>query len=299
VLWPDPPVLSWIPNPWHYRFDARPSRRQTTLFVSRLSAPLPDIVRRMIDGTIAAEKTSLQGVVYLDARALAYDPKKPDDGAFGQYDQSLRDLDARLRKHTKLKVVLDNEPDLFGASRCPQAALYCGWHSPGNYRDAFDWSTGAVAYHLADDEAAWLQLNDDNRVMGKKPWCPWLLIDGACATLGSCREAHLVAFPLPDDFFPLLLTGKYSLAEVYYRTCPFLSWTVVLVGDPLYNPYKNSPALSEEALPDRMKPPAARKPGPRDQAGGEPPETVVPGKGRPGRPQRSKESAIVLPGLEQ
>jgi uncharacterized protein (TIGR03790 family) len=298
LLWPDPPVLSWLPNPWHYRFDAAPAHRQTTLFVSRLSAPVPDIVRRMIDGAIAAEKTSLQGVMYLDARALPYDPKKPDDGSFGRYDQSLRDLDSRLRKRSQMRVVLDNEKELFAAGRCPQAALYCGWHSPANYKDAFDWSTGAVGYHLADGEATWLQLNDDNRIETTRPWCPWMLTDGVCATLGSFQEAHLVAFPLPDDFFSLLMTGKYSLVEVYYRTCPFISWTVLLIGDPLYNPYKNKPMLSESDLPDRMKPTKAGKARAGEKTtGDESPGTVLPGSDKPEHPAQSKEPEMALPGL--
>ncbi|NLE39351.1 MAG: hypothetical protein GX621_15125, partial [Pirellulaceae bacterium] len=38
------------------------------------------------------------------------------------------------------------------------------------------------------------------------------------------------------------------------RTQPFNSWVMVLVGDPLYNPFKKSPALAEANLPDSLKP---------------------------------------------
>ena len=48
------------------------------------------------------------------------------------------------------------------------------------------------------------------------------------------------------------MTGRYTLAEVYYRSKPFGSWAMVLVGDPLYNPFKNKPPLSEDALPERI-----------------------------------------------
>ncbi|MBN1588482.1 MAG: TIGR03790 family protein [Pirellulales bacterium] len=299
ILWPDPPILSWLPNPWHYKFDVMPTRRRTTMLVSRLSAPSPEIVRRMIDDTIAAEKTSLQGNVYLDARALAYDPKEPSNDSFARYDQSLRDLAARLKRHTSLNVVLDDQPALFQRDRCPDAALYCGWHSPNDYVDAFRWSPGAVGYHLAMSEASWLQLNDDDRVQGRNPWCQAMLSDGAVATLGSSREAYLAAFPLPDDFFSLLLTGKYSLAEVYSRTCPFLSWTVLLIGDPLYNPYKNQPQLSEAALPEQMKPGGAREvhadSSSAEQPDSEPTQDTAPGEEEPAP---SDEPTIVLPGLD-
>jgi len=305
ILWPDPPVLSWVPNPWHYRFDAGSGARQTTLFVARLSAPAPQIVRRMIDNMITTEKSSLQGTVYLDARALARDPGKRGD-VFSQYDQSLRDLAERLRNHSALKVVFDNKPEVFQPEQCPNAALYCGWHSRGQYVDAFRWTPGAVGYHLSSLEASWLQLNDDNRVQHRSPWCPAMLADGASATIGSCRESDLAGFPLPDDFFSLLLTGKYSLAEVYYRTCPFVSWTMLLVGDPLYNPYKSNPKLSEANLPERMNPAAthqAAAANPADEPPVEPsadvlPKDIGPSQDAPTETDQPEPPEFVLPGLD-
>ena len=62
------------------------------------------------------------------------------------------------------------------------------------------------------------------------------------ATLGPVSEPYLIAFPLPDDFFPLLMTGKQSLLEVYFRTVPHLSWQMILIGDPLYTPFRKNPA---------------------------------------------------------
>lgn len=304
VLWPDPPMLSWVSNPWHYSLDTMPLRRRTTLFVSRLSAPTPAIARRMIDDAIAAEKNGLQGTMYLDARAIPYDPTKTNTDLFARYEKSIHDLDENLRKHSDVRVVLDNRKELFEAGKCPEAALYCGWHSPSKYVDAFEWSAGAVAYHLASHEMPWLQLNDDRRVQQvSPPWCPALVADGACATLGSCREADLAAFPPPDDFFSLLLTGKYTLAEVYYRTCPFLSWTLVLVGDPLYNPFKNNPKLSPEALPERMAPGAARPAETKPAAsptglGSTAPSGMTPRGETPSSSPKPAETTIPLPGLD-
>jgi hypothetical protein len=88
-----------------------------------------------------------------------------------------------------------------------------------------------------------------------------MLERGVVATLGPTFEHYLAAFPLPDDFFPLLLTGRYTLVETYYRTVPFCSWAMVLVGDPLYNPFKNQPLLDESALPERMKTADSQSPG--------------------------------------
>jgi hypothetical protein len=156
-------------------------------------------------------------------------------------------LAARLKAHTQLEVVLDNQPALFQPGDCSDAAVYCGWYSLAKYVDAFDWNPGAVGYHIASAEARTL------RKPGATVWCSAMLEDGVAATLGPVAEPYLAAFPLPDDFFPLLLTGKYTLVETYYRTNPFNAWAMILIGDPLYRPFARNPALSEDALPERLR----------------------------------------------
>lgn len=247
LYWPDYSLFRWQTNVLHYRFDEVTLRELNTLMVSRLEAPTFELAQKLIDTAIATEKTGLTGKVYLDARGMRFDPKTDQPGSYGAYDQSLRDLAERLRKDTKLEVVLDDEAKLFQEGDCPGAALYCGWYSLAKYVDAFQWQPGAVGYHLASSEATTL------RTPGGKVWCNAMLEDGICATLGPVFEPYLASFPPPDDFFPLLLTGRYTLVETYYRTKPFNSWAMVLVGDPLYNPLKNNPALSEDALPQRMR----------------------------------------------
>jgi hypothetical protein len=50
---------------------------------------------------------------------------------------------------------------------------------------------------------------------------------------------YVQAYTVPDIFFALLTAGRLSLAECYARTTPFLSWQMVLIGDPLYRPWGN------------------------------------------------------------
>ena len=47
------------------------------------------------------------------------------------------------------------------------------------------------------------------------------------------------AFPVPEVFFSVLIDGYYTLAEAYFLSLPYLSWQMVLVGDPLYRPFMN------------------------------------------------------------
>lgn len=249
----DYPLFGWQPNLLHYLFDRLPGKRPI-MMVSRLAAPSLELAMRLVDTSITVEKEGLQGKVYLDARGIPFTPNPQQRGSYGEYDQSLRDLADRLKTHTTLEVVLDNDQKLFPTGSCPQAALYCGWYSLGAYVDAFQWQPGAVGYHLASIEA--VTLRDPH----SKAWCPSMLARGVCATLGPVAEPYLAAFPLPDDFFSLLLTGQYTLVEVYYRTTPFTSWQMVLVGDPLYNPFRAKPQLSEEHLPERIRHPESVEP---------------------------------------
>ena len=74
-------------------------------------------------------------------------------------------------------------------------------------------------------------------------WCPNLLKKGVCATLGPVSEPYTIGFPKPAEFFGLLATGEYTLVECYARSMLFCSWMTVLVGDPLYTPFKGAGKL--------------------------------------------------------
>jgi hypothetical protein len=66
-----------------------------------------------------------------------------------------------------------------------------------------------------------------------------MLEKGVAATLGPVAEPYVQTFPMPDVFFGLLIDGRLSLAECYGLSTPFWSWQMVLIGDPLYRPFKN------------------------------------------------------------
>jgi uncharacterized protein (TIGR03790 family) len=207
--------------------------RRAVVMVGRLDGPTPEIARRLVDDALEIEKNGLKGTFYLDARGLKGDGKV---GSYDWFDTHLVHLAQIMKERSNLKVVLDQKPELFPPRSCPQAALYCGWYSLAKYMASCTWQRGAVAYHVASAEATTL------RRPGSQVWCKRLLEEGVAATLGPVSEPYLNAFPLPDEFFPLLMTGKLSLLEVYFRTLPHLSWQMILIGDPLYTPFKKNPA---------------------------------------------------------
>ena len=50
------------------------------------------------------------------------------------------------------------------------------------------------------------------------------------------------------------MTGKLPLLEVYFRTVPHVSWMQILIGDPLYRPFKNYPAINPQKINQDVAP---------------------------------------------
>lgn len=241
VYWPDGyELLRWQPNYLRGSYDNSQLRTAfPTLMVARLDGPDLKTAKRLIDDAIAVEKAGgLTGKAYIDARGLTTLEGPPHEpGSYPDYDRALLVTAKGLEglkdesDEPRFDVTLNHEAELFAPGQCPEAALYCGWYSLGKYVDAFDWKQGAVAYHLASAEAVTLKEIDS------QAWCKKLLEDGVAATIGPVDEPYLVAFPRPNEFFALLVQGELPLVEVYYKTQPFNSWQMVLIGDPLYRPY--------------------------------------------------------------
>ncbi len=234
-------LVGWKQNPEFLYNKARSGNKpERILIVSRIDAPTPELAGNLVRTSVEVEKAGLSGRVYLDARG------KTGNDAYSQFDDSIRRTAGIVQK-SALPVVLDNEDKLFGPGEAPMAALYCGWYSLGKYVDAFDWVKGAVGYHVASSEAVSLH-NPKSRY-----WVKSMIEDGVAATLGPVTEPYLTAFPPPVLFFPLLMSGRYTLGEVYVMSSPFVSWQMILVGDPLYNPFKSNPPL---ILKDAPLPPS-------------------------------------------
>jgi uncharacterized protein (TIGR03790 family) len=237
IMWEDGyQLLRWQPNYLRTAYDNSQLRKiHRTMMVSRLDAPTILLAKGLVDSAIKVEKDGLKGTAYFDARGLAKPDQQATPGSYEDYDRALIHTAEGVKQQTDVPMVLDDKPGLFQPGQCPNAALYCGWYSLGKYVDAFEWAPGAVGYHLASSEA--VTLHDEN----SQAWCKRMLEDGVAATIGPVYEPYLFAFPRPEEFFALLLRGELPLVECYYRTQPLNSWMMVLIGDPLYTPYKNHP----------------------------------------------------------
>ncbi|NJK91379.1 MAG: TIGR03790 family protein [Blastochloris sp.] len=198
------------------------------ILVCRLDAPTPEIVRRMMDDAVATEKLELTGRVHLDARGIQ-DPASGYKLGDDWIDQA-----ARIARTAGLETTLDNvEATVPETALWDQTALYFGWyasHLNGPMaRPGFRFRRGAVAYHIHSFSADTLRSTTQN-------WAGPLLAKGASATMGSVYEPYLRFTPDPAIFLRSLVTG-YTFAESAYQSQLALSWTITMIGDPLYRPF--------------------------------------------------------------
>ena len=207
------------------------------IIVSRLDAPTPQLAMHLVDQAMETEQQGLTGKAYIDSRGI-----QPDGTVgYGSYDQGLRDLADLLRTHSTYPVMLEDTERRFSQrGEAPDVAIYAGWYKLRSYEDAFTFNPGAIGYHIASGEA--VSIHDPNEA----GWCKNALERGIAVTLGPTGEPYVDAFPLPNEFFALLLTGRYSLAESYAFTTRYVSWRMVLFGDPLYNPWRGRGMVEEK-----------------------------------------------------
>ena len=222
-------ISGFLPNPYFRSYSRFPEARRppAMMLAGRLDAPTGSIVRRMIEDSLAVEKTGLWGRCYLDGRGLA-----PGSGALAEGDAWMARLHDELTPYT-LPTVYDNQPEMFSAAfPMTEAALYFGWYSEqvaGPFtRGGFKFQPGAVACHIHSFSAT--SVRDPF-----KWWVGPLLDKGADAVLGNVYEPYLSLTTHLDLFAEHLLDG-YTLVESAYAAQPGLSWMNTVVGDPLYRP---------------------------------------------------------------
>jgi len=226
-------LAGWIPNPYYIGHKNKKPivDKDRVRMVARLDGPSEEVVKRVIDDSLFAEENGLKGRAYFDARWKRSEKKELSGYAF--YDQSIHYAADNMKKSGLMPVTVDDNQALFQPGDCPDAALYCGWYSLAKYVDAFDWVRGSIGYHIASSECATLKRK------GSRVWCKKMLEDGIVATVGPVGEPYVQAFPVPAIFFGFLVDGYLTLAECYLVSTPFLSWKMVLIGDPLYRPFQN------------------------------------------------------------
>jgi uncharacterized protein (TIGR03790 family) len=194
------------------------------VLVARIDAPRFTTCQRMIRDTFEAEKTGLWGRAYVDIA-----------NKFPQGDQWLEDV-VKANGPAGIPTVVDRFDDTLPKNYpMTDASLYYGWydwHVSGPFLNhRFQFRRGAVAMHLHSFSAE--QLSDP-----AKNWSGPLLERGAAVTVGNVYEPYL---HLTHDYGMLhqrLLAG-FTWVEACWMAMPVTSWQAVVLGDPLYRPFRH------------------------------------------------------------
>jgi len=230
----DHETKGFAPNPY-YRA-GRPFEKAAPgglMLVGRIDGPDFATAKRLVTDALEVEKSGLWGIAYLDlARMEIVKGKGYEEG-----DQRLRYL-AAMYKRAGIPVVIDNQVERFPAHfpMGENVIFYFGWyvfHSDGPFREGdFHFKKGAVAAHLHSFSATTLRSTTDY-------WVGPLLHRGAAAVLGTVHEPFLSLTTHYDVFSAYLLEG-YTFVEAGWMASPTVSWMNVMVGDPLYQPFRKN-----------------------------------------------------------
>lgn len=226
-------LYSWRPNPVYGATNSLAIRPENgILMVARLDGPSPQIAKQLVDKAIAAEQDGLWGRAYFDLRGL-------ESGEYKLGDDWIAHA-AALSRHLGFETYEDRNPSTFPETLpISHAALYAGWydaHVSGPFRRGeVEFMPGAVAYHL-HSYSAWTVRSKTER------WVGPLLEAGATATMGCVYEPYLALSPHLHALFESLFRG-FSFGEAAYASQLAVSWQTTVVGDPLYRPFANLPAL--------------------------------------------------------
>ena len=206
--------------------------------VTRIDGPSLEICKRIITDAIATEKRGLWGMTYLD--------KAHKGGSYKMGDASLIEIE-KLNWSLGLPTVLEDTKTTYPINYpMEHAAVYFGWYT-GNVNGPFKnpnfkFRQGAVAAHLHS-------FSGSNIRNAKGAWVGPLLDKGACAVLGNVYEPYLQGTTQFEIFYQRLTEG-YTFAEASYMATPLLSWQTVMIGDPLYRPFKHVQKVSGEQHAD-------------------------------------------------
>lgn len=194
------------------------------VLTARIDAASHATCVRMIKDAVETEKTGLWGMAYVDIA-----------NKFPQGDQWLETV-VKENLKSGIPTVVDRFNDTLPKNYpMNEASLYYGWYdwnvSGPFINPRFKFRKGAVAMHLHSFSAE--QLTN-----ATKNWSAPLLEKGAAVTIGNVYEPYL---HLTHDFGALhqnLLAGD-CWVEACWKAMPVTSWQGVVLGDPLYRPFRH------------------------------------------------------------
>lgn len=231
LAWSGSPINAFVPNPFFDTESPLQFPSAQVIKVSRLDGPSFEHARSLVESALTAERTGLIGRAYVDLGGPHPDGDRWLEDVAGQVEALGFDLE------------VDREGGTFGEGRRADAAvLYFGWYAPqlnGPFAlPGYRFAPGAIALHIHSFSAASMRQEQGGG------WTGPLVARGVAATFGNVAEPYLQFTHRPDLVLNALARGA-RLGDAAYEALPYLSWQGIVVGDPLYRPFKLS--LADQA----------------------------------------------------
>lgn len=216
-------TVGFLANPLFRTKAAAEISAEFVVKVARLDGPTFADARALVTSALAGEKHGLAGRSYVDL-----------GGPHATGDRWLEATRERLVNLGFFGEVERTGRMFEAADRFDAPVLYFGWYAGavnGPFlREGFRFPPGAIALHIHSYSAAALRSASDN-------WCGPLVARGVAATFGNVFEPYLELTLRPDLLLEQLAAGA-ALGDAAYFATPVLSWQGVVIGDPLYRPFK-------------------------------------------------------------
>ncbi len=203
------------------------------MLVGRIDGPDFETAKRLITDAIEVEKTGLWGSVWIDLARMELS-KGP---GYEEGDKRLRNV-VKIYEKAGFPVAVETRKERIPMNypMGEDVIGYFGWyvyHSDGPFRHGdFRFKKGAVAAHLHSYSATSIKSTTNY-------WVGPLVSRGAAAVLGTVYEPFLTLTTNYDLFNARLLAG-YTFIEAAWMATMGVSWMNVMVGDPLYQPFRYS-----------------------------------------------------------
>ncbi len=219
------PALGFLRNPLFNVRRTADISAGLVVKVARLDGPTDADARSLVTSALTGERQGVAGRYYVDLRG----PHANGDRWLEQTREQLSELGFFGDVHSG--------PGVFDrADRFDAPVFYFGWYAgdvAGPFlRAGFRFPPGAIALHIHSFSAASLRTAD-------KHWCGPLVARGVAATFGNVFEPYLEFTLRPDLLLAQLRTGA-TLGDAAWFATPVLGWHTVILGDPLYRPFKVS-----------------------------------------------------------
>ena len=224
------PARGPLSNPYLHRQEKFDSTRFGMYLVTRLDGPTVTSAINLARRAINVEANRSFG-----ARGFARFDLNPVDGELADRMNAAILLNYRLlRRQSRLqgRIGLPEKTTLpiYRPGAGYNTFFYLGWGAKEYRSDVFSWVQGAVgvcldartAPSLRDTETSWVAAAVDAGIGG---------------TIGSVADPGPLDYLSVAELYRYLHEG-YTWAEAAYMCISHLSWQMVVIGDPLYTPFK-------------------------------------------------------------